>query len=265
MKQSIYLLECNDWNLIPHEVQSEIDTVFVGHYGCQKAAQYSMKQALNLKKEYEINLHYISPKTTNDIINLEGEYIVKLLEAGIKVSINDWGLLYHLKKLGVPFNSIYLGRLLSKSIADWVWSDIFFQKEQKNTVKYLSQTNLNDTVKIEWLKSFNIAGVEVTIHKDSEKSYEKIKENGFQVIGYVDNEIIALSRACLFKKLDEQSNTICDRQCYNVIKAKRNEGQELTLNVSGNLMTKYNKKIIQWNGYDKLVYDWHIINVKELS
>ncbi len=259
MKKSIYLLKCDVWNLLPFEVQNEIDTVFVGHYGCQRAAQYSMRKAQNLKKEYGINLHYISPKTPNDAIKLEEEYIIKLLESGIKVSINDWGLFYHLKKLGIPFDSIYLGRLLSKSIADWVWSDIFFQREQKNAVKYLSQTNLNDTVKIEWLKSFNIAGVEVTIHRDSEKSYEEIKKNGLQVIGYVDNEIVALSRACLFKELDNQSNIVCNIQCCNVIKAKKNEGQKLTLNISGNLMTKYSKKLVQWDGYDNLVYDWQTI------
>jgi hypothetical protein len=260
LKKCIYLLECSTWKLIPLEVQSQIDTVFTGHYGCQKAAHYSMQQAQELKNEYGLNLHYISPKTSNDAIKLEEEYIIKLLEYGIKVSINDWGLLYRLKTHGVSSDFIYLGRLLSKSIADWVWSDIFFQKEKRNAVDYLSQNNLNDTEKIEWLKSFHIAGVEVTIHRNSEKSYEEIQKNGLQVIGYVDNEIVALSRACLFKKLDDQSNAVCSGQCHNGIKAIKNEGQQLTLNVAGNLLTKYNKKTTQWAGYDALVYDWQTIN-----
>lgn len=264
MKHGIYLFECDYWDSILSDVQNRFDTVFFGHYGCQEAAHYSLRQALKLRSEYGMDIHYISPKTSISTIKLEEEHVVKLLESGIDVSINDWGLFYRLKSRRVPFHSVYLGRLLSKSIADWVWSDIFFKKEQIKSINYLSQINFNDSIKIEWLKSHNIGGIEVTIHRDGEKSYEEIQKQGLRIIGYVDNEIAAISRACLFKKTSEQSNMLCNHQCRNVLKAEKTEGQKLLLYVSGNMLTRYHSKMPQWDGYDKLVLDFQNPNMQEI-
>lgn len=252
---SFYLLESKEWDIIPLEIKRGIQTIFCGHYGCQKAAHYSLEQALDLKEKHGVDIHYISSKSSNSVIASEEELITELLKQNISVSINDWGLLYRLRSHGVSLKNVYLGRLLSKSIADWVWSDVFFQKETREAIDYLSQVNWNDNLKLEWLKTFDVAGIEVTIHEGSEKSYEKIAKKGFKIIGYADSELVALSRACLFHVKNGENTASCEYQCCNHLSVKKQQNQKTLYDMMGNQLVQYKDKNITWDGYYNLVYN----------
>jgi hypothetical protein len=194
-----------------------IDSVAIGNYGCTKAVP-SADKIITLAKKLDnqnISVHYISPKVTQS--NFEEEYnrIEELCKSNVTISINDWGLLYRLCSQGEnKKSSVYLGRLLSKSLKDWYWSDIFFSRESNSVKNYFYQNSLSQQLKIDLLKEMGISGIEVSIREDSETSYKKITDSGLGIIGYADDIILALSRACPFLRF-KTDNIFAEPGCKN--------------------------------------------------
>lgn len=230
---------------------------FIGNYGCRKKVP-DRKKILEINKALEtegVHVHYISPKTTKETIVKETERILDLLEAGLSVSINDWGLFYAIRDHIKPEYALYLGRLLTKSIGDWAWGNIHFEKENKQGVAYLKQNNFNHDIKMEYFKNYGIKGVEVNITPESELSFQNIAQNGFSVIGFADNKIMAVSRSCPMYRLNGYK---CHESCQERHKLKPSlESQRSIypdLELRGNVIFRMEEQKLGWDGYEKVVY-----------
>jgi hypothetical protein len=262
MKFSLYLRNISEWDKVPLSVKEKLDTVFCGDYGCPKALP-SVNEITAFQKmltKDSIKLHYISPKITDATIQNEEKRILEIVESGASVSINDWGMMYRLntdKKEGM----FYLGRLLTKSISDWVWSSEFFKNESENSINYLSQNSFNQSEKFDFFRNYGIRGIEVNIHENGEKSLPIIQKSGFSIIGFADNVIAAVSRSCLLLRLErknyaEECGSLCDCDFKLVPSDEKSKNVYPDLYLRGNVIYQKNTYKPQWSGYDMLVYTW---------
>ena len=230
---------------------------FIGNYGCRRKVP-DTKKILELNKALEaegVHVHYISPKTTKETIGLETERIWELLEAGISVSINDWGLFYNIRERVKPEHALYLGRLLTKSIGDWAWGNIHFEKENSDGVEYLKQNNFNHDIKMQYFKEHGIKGVEVNITPESEMSLQNIAQNGFSVIGFADNKIMAVSRSCPMQRLNgHKCHETCQRRHKLVPSLESQKRIYPDLELRGNVIFRMEEQKLSWDGYEKVVY-----------
>lgn len=265
MKLSLFIDRLSDWDKIKddEEVKNNLNGIFCGDYGCDKRCP-STDEIILLNRELAANniqLHYISPKVSQALMEREREKILTLLKDGIDVSVNDLGLLYSLYDSLENDYQIYLGRLLTKSIADWVWSDIFLSKENDHTMDYLYQNNFNEHRKMRLFQQYGIIGIEVNIHKRAENSYKEIQRAGFKILGYADNSILSVSRSCpILRNIDNEKECNCSDLCRDNYRiCPSNEKQRSIypyMELRGNVIYTQNSDEISWNGFDKLIYTW---------
>ena len=264
MEKCLYMRNFKQAEQALDSVDYKINTVFCGDYGCPKVLP-TLKELIiftNKMALKNIKVHYISPKVTQSMIDGEKSRVLEIIEYGIGVSINDWGLLYSLRSQIKPQHDVYLGRLLTKSIADWVWSDIFFESESVEAINYLSQNSFNHNKKDNYFKSWGIKGIEVNIHKNGEPSYSNIKKRGFSIIGYADNTVAAVSRACPFLKLKGMAfgSVDCTGLCTgkHILTPIDKNGWNVypEMELCGNVIYVKKHDEPSWPGYNKLVYSW---------
>ena len=240
-----------------HSNDADPKWVFIGNYGCP----YKSLTFETLLKLHEVvkskgqKLHYISPKVTEAYIESEKAKVERLLENDISVSINDWGLFYLLR----PFikskkSNVYIGRLLNKSIGDWVWGHSLFERENKESAEYLRQNNFNHDIKISYFIDSGISGIEVNAGLHSESSFRSISEKGMKIIGYADNKILAISRSCPIRRLNGyECSELCKKRLKLVpISNPTNDYPEMQL--QGNTIVQPSENIFNWGGYEKIVY-----------
>ncbi len=231
--------------------------VFIGNYGCRKKipdnkAILSMNEVL---KDIGIKIQYISPKATKETIQSEKQKLLELMNHGISVSINDWAVFYSIRDNIKIEHSVYLGRLLTKSIGDWAWGHIHFEKENPEAVNYLKQNNFNHDVKMDYFRNYGIKGVEVNINSESEVSFRNIASNGYSVIGYADNRIMAVSRSCPMQRINDYK---CKETCQNSHKLVPSLESQISiypdLELRGNVIFRMEEQQFNWDGYEKVVY-----------
>jgi hypothetical protein len=265
MNIGIYLRNIRKWDEIGPQIGRRVNWVVCGDYGCAMALP-AVNDLIDLGRvlnQAKLKLHYISPKVSTQVIGPESDRVLALLDEGISVSINDWGLLYRLRPQLKPEAQVYLGRLLSKNILDWAWASVFLAKEEPAAIDYLAQNNLNHQVKLNFLKAWGIKGVEVSVYSESERSFRKITENGLAVMGYPDKSILAVSRTCPLARINGYDISVnhCKRWCYEgdcqVIPSKEKQ-QEMypRIEMCGNIL--YRPLNVQPKGefYQALIYTW---------
>lgn len=265
MKIGIYIRNIEMINDIPESVMEQVDCITCGDYGCPKNLPHEEEVLLlneNLKKQNKA-LHYISPKLSQPYIESEYKRVIAFMNKGIGISINDWGLLYKIRPLIKEQHDIYIGRLLTKSIADWTWSMIFLKDENDQGRKYLTQNNFNHKRKIDYFKSWGVKGIEVSVNNVSEDSYKSIYEQGMDVIGFADNSILALARACPVIKIEKsevctkECREICGKELYHLVpKRKDQEGVYPKIRLSGNVVFGEKHVTPNWNSYKRVMYTW---------
>lgn len=242
-----------------------INFVICGDYGCTNIVP-SAQEIIDFNERLAnigVSLHYISPKLTQTVINEETNKISMLLEKNISVSVNDWGALYKIKNSIKSENNVYIGRLLTKSIHDWAWSSVYFEKENKSEIEYLVQNNFNHKLKIDFFKGWNVKGIEVNVYTEGEESYRHIKEQGFEIVGYTDNTILAVSRACPVARLNgvnfytQKCKKYCLAKQFEMLPAEEKQKNIYPkMELRGNILYKPQNPELLWHGYNKLVFDW---------
>lgn len=242
------------------EKDIKTDWIMFGDYGCYKRIP-DLKQLKRIAGNGVENYYYISPKINTGVMEWEYNHVLQLLKDGVSVSINDWGLLYKLQKVVAEDASLYLGRLLTKSINRWVWGQLHVGKEDKEAMAYFTQNNFYQEDKLAYFKNWHIKGIETTIFKEEEESLKKIKEQGYKVVGFIDHTIAAVSRACPIAR--EQGIKVAGQDCSSLCLQKdiylRPAGKEQQekypdLNLEGTVLVKKIAPEIEWNGYDKVVF-----------
>jgi len=240
----------------------EPDWIVFGDYGCFQRIP-ELKDVKNNLRFLNASLHYISPKV--NMKNMEQEFVKvrSYLEEGIPVSVNDYGLLYKLHKEVKEDVPIYLGRLLTKSVNRWVWGELHIKDEELEAKEYFTQNNFFQDEKLEFFKDWKIKGIETSMFVAEEKSLARIKEAGFQIMGYADHTIAAVSRACPIArdKGISVSECKCSNLCLNQqieIKPANQEQRKRypKLQFEGTVLMKRIKPECSWNGYEKVVYTY---------
>jgi hypothetical protein len=252
-------------NNLPDVEQIPIDFIAFGDYGCPNIIPKTAEiiEFKNRLATRNIELHYISPKVNQAVINKEYDRVLSLMDEGISISINDWGLLFKLKKQITFKNNIYIGRLLTKSVFNWAWSNISFAKENRSEIDYLVQNNFNHKQKIDYFKQWNIKGIEANAYIAGEPSYRRIKEQGFEIIGFIDNIILSVARACPIARLKginmyvDQCRGFCQDEVIEVITADdRQKAIYPQMELRGNVLYRPQNLSFSWHGYKKLVFQW---------
>jgi hypothetical protein len=263
MDFGIYLRECL---VIPEKIaQSAIHLVVCGDYGCVDIIP-SAQAIIAFQKQlalYHLKLHYISPKVSQAVLDQEYSRVIRLMDAGIAVSINDWGLLYQLKPAIGPENAVYLGRLLTKSIYNWAWSAITLAREKVSAREYLVQNNFNQRQKLVYFKQWRIKGIEGNAYPEGEAGYRRIKASGFEIIGFADNPLLALARACPTARLNGADLSthscpgFCRTQPITIVPADdKQKAIYPPMELRGNTLYKPEDFAVSWSGYAKLVFNW---------
>jgi hypothetical protein len=240
----------------------KINFVVLGDYGCGKRTP-SAKRIISFKPELDkkkIKIYYISPKTNQAFVYDEIQKLKELIDAEISVSINDYGVLYGLSKFIKPEHSVFIGRLLTKSIYNWEWGDLYLSKEDGEQKEYLSQHNFNQKEKIDLIKKWNIRGIEINAYSKSEKYLQLIKNYGIEIIGYADNRILSISRSCPLARENKinVSETDCIELCSHG-SAKVYPDEKLRnvypdMNLDGNVIFKRVAPDFKWDGYNAMIY-----------
>ncbi len=236
--------------------------ILFGDYNCYKRIP-NINELRDIAHDSKLNFHYISPKVNMARMDYEYNNVLELLDQGISVSINDLGLLYKLKQAKNKNASIYLGRLLTKSINRWIWGEIHVAQEDPEAKSYFAQNNFYQQEKMEYFKDWNIKGIETSIFSKEEESLKKIKEENFEIIGFIDNTIAAVSRACPIAK-DKGitvANYNCSHLCLNkeiIIRPANHEQMEKypDLYFEGTVLMKRIEPTLSWTGYDKVIFSY---------
>lgn len=240
----------------------QVNWIMFGDYGCYKRIP-DIRELKQISAAESVKFHYISPKVNTAFMEYEFNKVLSLLEQGVDVSINDFGLLYKLHKFMKEGYSVYLGRLLTKSINRWVWGNIHVAKEESEAKKYFAQNNFYQDEKMDFFKQWNIKGIETSIFQKEEESLKKIKEEGFGIIGFIDHTIAAISRACPIARdkgisvMNHDCSHLClDQKIY--IRPSNSDQKEKypELNFEGTVLMKKIEPTISWDGYDKVIFSY---------
>ena len=253
MELGIHAYTLEDYNKNKYKI-SKFNYLVVGNYGCPLKAPEE-KELFELKTSLgnEKVLHYISPKVPQRFVLPEFNKIVRLLEGGVEVTINDLGLFYLLKK--ELYNcSIYLGRMLTKSMGDSIWSTTLNKSEKEEVVTYFEQNNFNDDEKIKYFMENGVIGIEVNACSHSENSLQRISEKGLRIIGYADNKILAVSRSCPLRRLNQsQCSELC-RKKLTIIPMQDKNIKYPTMELHGNTIVQAECNTFYWEGYRAIIY-----------
>lgn len=234
--------------------------IMFGDYGCYKRIP-KINELRQIVGNSDMKFHYISPKVNTMFMENEYNQVLSLLDQGIAVSINDYGLLYKLHKNIKAEDPLYLGRLLTKSVNRWVWGAMHVTKEDEEAKAYFAQNNFYQEEKMDYFKKWNIKGIETSMFQNEEESLKKIKEEGFRVIGFVDHTIAAVSRACPMVRDKGISAADCNQLCMDqevMIRPSNDEQKEKypNLHFEGTVLMKKIEPTISWEGYEKVVFSY---------
>lgn len=234
--------------------------IMFGDYGCFKRIP-ELEELQQAAGGGDVKFHYISPKINMGVMDYEYRKVLSFLEQGLDVSINDLGLLYKLRPDMGKASPVYLGRLLTKSVNRWVWGDLHVAEEEEKAREYFAQNNFYQQEKMELFRNWNIKGIETTVFQKEENSLKKIKEQGFEIIGYMDQTIAAISRACPIvrdRKLavkGRDCSSYCVNQEYEVTPANLQQKERYPkLMLEGAVLMRSMKPAVTWDGYEKAVF-----------
>lgn len=255
MKSGVHLyslceLEKLIQKILPYEY------VVVGNYGCPLKSP-NCEDIIALKDFLGDDrvLHYISPKLPQGYVLPEFDKITKLLDKGIEITINDLGLFYLLKRDCSNYG-VYLGRMLTKTMWDSVWAPRLNKTEKEEVMDYFKQCNFNDDAKIEYFKENGVIGIEVNACAYSEKSLEKISQKGLSIIGYADSKILAVSRSCPIRRLNEaRCSELCEKR-LSLLPAGENTLMYPPMELHGNAIVQPEKNTYFWNGYTAIIHSF---------
>jgi len=274
MEIGLYLRNIDTINEIPEDIMHKADSITCGDHGCTYVLP-TVDELLALKHSLlnqNKGLHYISPKLSQSHLDDELNRVVTLLREGLSISINDWGLLYKLKDYIKPEYDICIGRLLSKSIADWAWGALLLGGEKDRGKQYLMQNSFNHKLKIDYFKNLGIKGIDVSAHPDSEASYIGISNKGLYVTGFADSTYLAVSRACPVIHIEnlgrcsDRCREFCTREEYHLIPVKADQQRMYPkMQLIGNTVYKPIDVKPRQDAYRRILYTWNSLNADKIK
>jgi hypothetical protein len=199
---------------LPNAFWNDFEVIGLGHIGCfhkmSLLTEYHLQRIYNLQKEIKIELPIIYENQMQSALHKLHSWMTY----PVSLVINDYGMLFELKKLGITENvPIYLGRNLISSFFNCPWYGNILIEEEIDVKEMWNQVNVDNEEMIQFLKENKVVGIDIDISPYMEKSILELRNRGFEVNAFVQNPIASISRSChIVRNLNEKIGS-CQHLC----------------------------------------------------
>lgn len=174
-----------------------IDGIVIGDEGCiYRALDPRWVPWVEQAEKRSQTVRYVTPPVPNKYTEELFQYIIKLaVISKIKVTFNDYGMLYCCKELIEKERIIpVLGRIITRSITDCPWNKELMRYEEPKLAMAVTGNNLAHLSKWEVFRKFCIREVELNMLH----SLNKMQLDGGNLIltGYNSNALVSVGRVC---------------------------------------------------------------------
>jgi hypothetical protein len=137
-----------------------------------------------------------TPPVPNNKVEELFSFIQKIAgKTNLKVTFNDFGMLYRCKELIEKTLIIpVVGRIITRSIMDCPWYDELLKHENPELTSAVTGGNFVHRSKWEILKRYNIHEIELNINYIN--NLERLRSSGLVLTGNLSNSLISVGRLC---------------------------------------------------------------------
>ncbi len=141
-------------------------------------------------------IRYVTPIVPNQYIEELFNYIVDLTAiVKLKVTFNDYGMLYRCKQLiEKDLITPVLGRIITRSIVDCPWIDELLKHEDPSLTVAITGSNLVHQSKWDIMQKYRIKEIEV--NSSTLKDAVQLRRNRLILTGYTSNALVSVGRVC---------------------------------------------------------------------
>lgn len=258
-----------------------IDTVYLGSEGCfyKLWDLHVLKDVFSRAGAANKEIFYATPVVQQRHLDEVKHHINTLMDWNIDYVnvVNDLGLLYYLgSRYPAGKLTIYLGRLLNRSIESCPWNDHIIRNES-DFMKQVMKTNItNMQILVEYLSRFSVSGIEGNLTPCQTKSLTQLKQKGFRLMMNYDTIYVTSGRICTTAHYTKKAPPECVNECDEPIKVELSkirdvfeikesyfespEAKELygKMDILGNVVLRENNVTmdkINFDLYDGLIFD----------
>lgn len=203
------------------EISSQYTTVRFGTEGCVNKFCKSMEELLTTDLKLK-DIHIVTPRIPDKYMEKTVRYIEEVKEKyGIEsIVINDYGLLYKLKGIGMKFNEVIIGRTLIRSLAYVPWGNFIIRDENDSMKENLLMANIFHKSKIEFFKEYDVTGVELCQSPLLKETIEILHENNMKAYVYHNTVIATIGRTCPIVRMKKTTAVDCEHLCDTCYKVE---------------------------------------------
>ncbi len=275
------ILKVNNREHLLEALQSnEIDAIYLGNEGCfyKLGNLDELKEYFQRIKDGNKSIYYATPIIQQSHLEEMKYHINTILDWGIDYIniINDLGLLYYLGNYKKNPISIYLGRLLNRSIQSCPWSDHITRNENIYIKNVMLSNTANMQILVDYLEDFSVKGIEGNLTIGQTESFNQLKNKGFKLAVNFDYIYVTSGRICTtsyyLKRKPPECTSYCDdpleiefsriRDVFNLKETyfESHEAQKLfgKMSVTGNIVMRENTlsiKDIEQQLFDAVIFD----------
>lgn len=190
----------------------EIDEIGIGNEGCILKVP-AIEQIDALLSTIDKPLKLILPFVPQKHIEKVKEFLKKIVDRKRKISlvINDLGVLFYLQTLDTRNIEIIVGRFLDWSYSLVPWGGNILRNETSDVFQYATQSSLYDDKKLALLKGMKVTGIELNATTRNIEVSSEFKKAGFALYVHYGYNILATSRACPFRRMEDKIQ--CSEDC----------------------------------------------------
>lgn len=263
-----------------------ITGVVIGHENCphfyrQSNVDEMIQLALQAGLQVRVNL----PVLFEEYLEEFKAEAVRLLTQypGVKLIINDWGLLYYLHS-ACPDVKFVAGKGISFTYGDNPWNEHILKAEKEKYQEMLKAHNMENPDTISQLKLLGVDEIELSDLELSDHAYQHLKSEGFTVTVNKGMSVVTMSRAChclrFLNKCGEMGNCIqyCTKeiilsiqQYYDMINTElkplsvETKAMQPDMIVNGNITMVRNDRVASDTSHiDVMIYDERLFDLAEL-
>ena len=243
------------------------DIIGIGDEGCcHKLPTFrEIMDVINVTEEAGIKIRLVTPRIVQnkaeEVLTLINELSKKNIE--YYLTLNDLGMLYECNKRKILPNNVTIGRTLSKSLVECEWYGALLEDENESVRRTLYQNLMCQKVKLDYLKSLGLNGIEMCMVDKQKDTIRNLKENGLKVHIHYGLVTIAFSRVCQTAKYFNTEVPSCVGKCGDKIEIEMsqiwNEGYYLEMDEK---LMQLNPKFLL---YGNILYRNNDMNVSDFD
>lgn len=194
----------------------DADGIVIGDEGCiHRALNPGWTSWVEQAEKRDFPVRYVTPPVPNQYTEELFRYISNLAHiTRIKVTFNDYGMLYRCKELIAKTKIVpVLGRVITRSVTDCPWHEELLKHEDPGLTGAVTGSNLAHPSKWEVFRKLNIREIELNIHHRG--NVKELQENNLVLTGYRSNLLVSVGRVCFSARWQGLKLPDCcnDRRC----------------------------------------------------